>query len=392
MTVQPATCVARGGPRPEQQSGLINPPLHRASTIVYPDVTSYMKRHERFYDGVMYGSHGTATTFALAEALSALECAAGTVITPSGSAAIALALASCLSAGDHVLLADTVYGPTRRFAETVLRRFGIAVDYFDPLAGVSIARLFQPETRAVFLESPGSATFEMMDIPAVAALARSRGALSIMDDSWASPLNFQPLRAGVDFSIQSGSKYIGGHSDLVIGSISVASREHYERIRDMSARWGCHVSPDDCYLAMRGLRTLSVRMERHQANARHLSEWLRGQPEVRQILWPALEDDAGHALWRRDFRGASGVFGLVMNPMTSTQRCAFFNGRSLFALGSSWGGHESLMVPTVPAPERTCRRVPQGELVRIHAGLEDAEDLIADLQAAFAGLRAEGAA
>lgn len=387
-TSKGATVATHGGPRPDEQSGVLNPPVYRASTVFYPTVDAYKKRHDGYYDDVIYGLYGTKTTFALAEAISKLENASETLITSSGTAANALAAAAFLSAGDHLLAADCVYGTTRKFFETILQRFGVEVSFFNPRAGDEIRSEFRCNTRAVFLESPGSQLFEMIDIPAVVEAAKAAGAVTLIDNTWATPLNYRPLDHGVDISIQSGTKYFSGHSDIMIGSISVRSRAHFEQIKDMAGRWGNCASPDDCYLAHRGLRTLDVRMERHQRNALRLIEWLRRQHEVVRIRYPALEDDPGYPIWRRDYAGASGLFGVELKKMSDHAAAAFFDHLSLFGLGSSWGGYESLLVPAWPKPVRVANTVnEEHDLIRVHAGLEDPADLIADLDAAFERMR-----
>jgi cystathionine beta-lyase len=386
VAARAATLAARG-PTP-RRTGPLNTPVHRASTILYETVAAYEARHEGFYEDVTYGLYGTETTFAFAEAVAALEAGHKTVVTSSGTAAIALGLIACVKAGDHVLVADTVYGATRRFCEEYLRRFGIEVSYFDPLVGEDVSAHLRANTAAVYLEVPGSQTFEMVDVPRLAALARAHGALTLIDNTWATPLFFQPLKHGVDISIQSGTKYFSGHSDLLLGTLTAASSEVYERLKDAAGRFGNCASPDDCYLAHRGLRTLDVRLRRHEANARRLIDWLLARRDVRRVLYPGLSSDPGHALWRRDFQGASGLFGVVLDPAYAAARAAFFEDLRWFRIGSSWGGYESLMVPAAPAPVRSHRPPPKdGFLVRIHAGLEEPEDLIADLALAFERVR-----
>lgn len=381
-TAAPATLAARGVDN--RARGPVNTPIQRASTILYDDVTEYENRHAGFYDRVIYGLYGTETSFALAADVAALEGGSHTVVTASGTAAIALSLTSCVRAGDHVLVADCVYGSTRRFCDEILRRFGVEVEYFDPLEGALLRRRFRSNTVAVYLESPGSHTFEISDVPALAGIARKRGVLTLMDNSWATPLLFRPLDAGVDISLQSASKYFSGHSDVMLGTVTVRNAELYARIKDTVGRFGDHASPDDCYLVHRGLRTLDVRMRRHEANALQLIEWLQTRPEVMRILSPALPSDPGHAIWKRDYTGMSGLFGVVLQPQFEAVRQSLFAGLQWFRLGSSWGGFESLMVPAAPAPVRHHRPAPEdGFLVRIHAGLEDPADLIADLEAAL---------
>jgi cystathionine beta-lyase len=378
------TLLVTGGRDPDGHHGAVNPPVYRASTILYPDVEAF--EAPRQLRGVYYGRGGVPTTFALEDAIAALERAAGAVVTGSGKTAVAQALLTFLEAGDHLLMVDSAYAPTRQFCDRVLARFGVETTYYDPLIGAEIAGLIRPETKVVFLEAPGSLTFEMQDVPAIAQAAHAGGAVVMMDNTWATPLYFKPLAHGVDISIQAATKYIGGHSDLLMGT-AAATEEHYPRLRRGMQDLGCYVSPDDCYLALRGLRTLSVRLERHQANALKLTSWLRQRPEVERMLYPALPDDPGHALWRRDFQGASGLFGFLLKPCPEMAWHALVEGLELFGLGASWGGYESLIMPNRPERYRTATTWdPSLPSLRIHAGLEDPDDLIADLEAGFARL------
>lgn len=378
--------LAASGPH-STKSGPLNTPVVRASTIVYDTVEAYLKRHDGFYDDVIYGLYGTDTTYALAEAVNALEGGHMSVITSSGTAAIAIGFASFLRSGDHALVADCAYRSTRKFCEQTLSRLGVEVTYFDPLALDGLADLFRPNTKVVYLESPGSLTFEMTDIRQATQIARRHGAVTLIDNTWATPVLFRPLEHGIDVSIESATKYLSGHSDVMLGTLTAGTREVYERLKETAASWGNCAGPDDCYLVHRGLRTLDVRLERHQRNAEQLIDWLLRRQEVRRILYPAHESDRGHALWKRDYKGASGLFGVVLEGGVERNAAALFNGLQLFKLGASWGGYESLMVPAWPPPVRTCRPAPQdGYLIRVHAGLEDPADLIEDLDAAFGRL------
>jgi len=367
--------------------GLLNPPVHRASTIVYDKVEDYINRHSRMYDGVIYGLYGTETTFALAAAVAELEAGHKTVITSSGTAAISLSLSAFLSAGDHLLMIDSVYRSTRRFCDEVLARYGVEVSYFAPDVGGGIASLIRPNTRMVFLETPGSLTFELPDIRAITQVTRARDIVTALDNTWATPMLFRPVEHGVDVSIAAATKYLSGHSDVMLGTMTAANEEIFRRLKDSAARWGNSVSADDCYLVHRGLRTLGVRLERHQRNALDLIGWFERQPEVRRVLYPAHPSDPDHQTWKRDFDGASGLFGVLLDPMTSGEMSVFYDGLQLFKMGASWGGFESLMVPAWPLPTRSCSPVEEGALVRVHAGLETSTDLIQDLEAAFARLR-----
>ncbi len=383
------TLLVTGGRQPKDHQGAVNPPIYRASTILYPNVEAF--EAPRQLRGVYYGRGGVPTTFALEDAIAALEGAAGAVVTGSGKTAIAQALLAFLQAGDHLLMVDTAYAPTRQFCDRVLTRFGVETTYYDPLIGAGIDRLIRPDTKVVFLEAPGSLTFEMQDVPALARVAHARGLVVMLDNTWATPLYFKALQHGVDISIHAATKYIGGHSDLLMG-VASATEEHYPRLRRGMQDLGCYVSPDDCYLALRGLRTLAVRLERHQANALKLTAWLKGRPEVERVLYPALPDDPGHALWRRDFQGASGLFGFLLKPCPDEAWHALVEGLELFGLGASWGGYESLIMPNRPERYRTATHWdPAFPSLRIHAGLEDADDLIADLEAGFARLNAASA-
>lgn len=381
--------LAATGPRPPS-SGPINPSVERASTILYPTVENYMNRHDGFYDDVIYGLYGTGTTFALAETVAALEGGYMSVITSSGSAAITLAMISFLKAGDHALVADCVYGSTRKFCEQTLRPLGVEVSYFDPLADAeTFAATFRPNTQLVYFEAPGSQTFELSDLPKLAAIARARGAVTLMDNTWATPIFFRPIEHGIDVSIASATKYLSGHSDVMLGTATMATAEHYERVKDTVGRWGNCAGPDECYLVHRGIRTLDVRLERHQRNAMQLIDWLERQPLVKRVLYPALHSDPGYSIWRRDFKGASGLFGVVLDERCRAVAASFFDHLERFKMGSSWGGFESLAVPAWPPPERLHRPAPaDGYLIRVHAGLEDPADLLADLADGFHRLHA----
>jgi cystathionine beta-lyase len=318
-------------------------------------------------------------------ALEGPQCA-GVGIAPSGLAAISTTLLAVLKAGDHILVCDNIYRPTRNFCQGVLARYGVETTYFDPLIGAGIAALFKPNTRAVFCESPGSLTFEVQDVSAIAGVAHTHGAAVILDNTWATPIHFQPLKNGVDLSVQAVTKYIGGHADLMMGYIA-ANERHAARLSDFHANTGLYVSGDDCFLALRGLRTLPIRLKRHQETATTLANWLKTRPEVSRVLYPALEGDPGHALWKRDFGGACGLFGVVLKPATHKGVAAMIDGLKHFGIGFSWGGYESLCVPA--DIRRTAGTfAAKGPVIRIHAGLEDPQDLIADLTAGLERLKA----
>ena len=377
----------RGEPEPE---GTVNLPVYRASTILSPDIESYLRRFDdgRAYEAITYGANGTQNARALAETVAALEGGCRTVVTASGLSAITMTLCAFASAGDHVLVADSVYGPTRRFCDEVLARYGVEATYYEPGIGADIRRLFRDDTRLVFLEAPGSLTFEMQDVPAIAGAARAAGILTAMDNTWATPLFFKPLAHGVDISVQAGTKYFAGHSDLVIGLVTLAGEALYRRLADTVMAFGEVSGPDDCYLALRGLRTLSVRIRRQARSALALATWLAEQPGVRRVLYPPLPGDPGHALWRRDFEGAASLFGLVLDTADRNAVARMVDGLELFRIGSSWGGYESLVaLYDTPLPRSAAPWAEAPFLMRLHVGLEDPEDLMADLDAGLRRLR-----
>jgi cystathionine beta-lyase len=375
---KPDTIAIAAGRMTEAHFGMVNTPVYRASTVLFPDFESLENRTHPY----QYGRRGTPGSRSLEEALCTLEGGARTVLVPSGLNACATAILSVLSAGDHLLVADSVYEPTRHFCDREMRRFGVETSYFPPLA--DIEPYLKPNTKAVFCESPGSLTFEVQDIPAIAAKAHAAGASVLMDNTWATPLLFPAIAHGVDLSIQAVTKYIGGHADLMMGAIT-ANDAHAKRLVQFHGGSGLFSSGDDIYLALRGLRTLPTRLKRHAETAMRLIGWLKARPEVTRILYPALPGDPGHALWRRDFKGANGLFSFELKPVSKEAVAAFMTGFSHFGLGWSWGGFESLIVPA--HINRSAAPFPAaGPVLRIHAGLEDAEDLIADLERAFARL------
>ena len=362
--------------------GVVNTPVYRASTILYPDLATLESGDVPYF----YGRRGTPSSKSLEDAVTALEGGAHTVICSSGLNAIAVAILAVCGAGDHLLMVDSCYAPTRHLCDKTLSRFGIETTYYDPLIGGNIASLLRPNTKAVFCESPGSLTFEVQDVPAIAAAARAQGASVLLDNTWATPLYFKAFAHGVDLSIQAATKYVGGHADVMIGYVC-ADESHAPRLARTHDHLGIYASGDDCFLALRGLRTMAVRLARHQETALKLSRWLSSRPEVSRVLYPALESDAGHALWKRDFTGATGLFGVVLKSIPHKALAAFFDSLKLFGMGFSWGGYESLIVPS--RPQRTASRfAADGPLIRIHAGLEDANDLITDLEQGFAAMRA----
>jgi cystathionine beta-lyase len=346
-------------------------------------------RDSRYEKGTLYyGRYGNPATFELESMMTELEEGAGCVAVSSGLTACVISLMAFAEAGAHVLVADTVYGPTRMFCDNVLKRYGVSVTYFDPMVGVGLAEFIQDNTQAVFFEAPGSATFEIPDIPAISAVAKKAGITSILDGTWSTPLYCQPLTLGVDVVVHSGSKYISGHSDAMLGFIVAATEEHYNKARKMSLSFGDRAGANDVFLALRGLRTLSVRLRQHSESTSKCIQWLEKQPEVVRILHPAHPDCTGHEFWLRDFKGAAGLFSVVFKQGTEENVRAMVDKLSLFGIGLSWGGFESLALPVDPTPFRTATKwVSEGPVVRFNIGLEDTDSLINDLSAAFTFLK-----
>jgi cystathionine beta-lyase len=383
---KPATLAGHLGRDPRRFLGAVNTPVFRASTILFDTVADLERAARGAYDGLSYGLHGLPTVTDLQAAVAAIEGGHAALAVPSGLTATTLPLLALLEAGDHVLVTDAVYGPTRRFCSHHLPRYGIEVGYYDPLAGVAIERQFRPNTKLVFAESPGSLTFEVQDIPAIAAVAHARGARVVLDNTWATPFGFASFAHGVDVSVHAATKYIGGHSDVLLGVI-VANEATFAPLHRYWTDVGVTASADDCFLGLRGLRTLPLRLARHQASALEIARWLAARPEVREVLYPALPGARGHELWRRDFTGASGLFGVVLQPVAAERIAAMLDGMTLFRMGWSWGGFESLVIPTYPERARTATRwAGGGPCLRFHVGLEDPADLVADLDAGFARL------
>ena len=380
------TMLVAAGRDTQAQKGFVNPPVVHGSTVLYPTAEDLHAHRGEF----QYGRRGTPTTKALQEALMALEgpqCA-GVALAPSGLSAITTTLLAVLKAGDHLLVCDNAYRPSRNFCDGVLARYGIETTYFDPLIGAGIAALFKPNTRAVLVEAPGSQSFEMPDIPAIAGVAHARGALVIDDNTWATPLYHRSLEQGVDISMQAATKYIGGHSDIMFGTIS-ASAKAWPQIEEAIRLLGVCAGPDDVFLALRGLRTLAVRLEQHQRSGLEMARWLAARPEVTRVLHPALEDDPGHTIWKRDFTGASGLFSIVLKPAPQKAVDALLDSLKLFGMGYSWGGFESLVIPFDCAPYRTASAwTPGGPSLRLHIGLENVGDLQADLARGFEAFNA----
>lgn len=376
-----ATSLVTGGRRKDWRGRLVNVSVQRASTILFDSIEELEKARPGLGQW-NYGLQGSATHWALSEALTELEPgAAGTALYSSGLAAVTGALLAVLKTGDELFVVDSIYGPTRKFCDTILKRLGIRTVYYDPLLGAEVVEQFTERTRAILLESPGSLTMEVQDVPGISAAARERGVVSLLDNTWATPLFYPAMAAGVDISIMALSKYVGGHSDVMLGSVTTTT-EHFQRVQRTCWDLGQAVSPDDAWLASRGLRTLGVRLRQHEENALKIARWLKEQPQVGRILHPALPDCPGHELWKRDFKGSSGLFSFELKDADKARRAAFIDGLKLFGIGFSWGGYESLVLTADPM--RKVSKAPAPNLVRLQIGLEDSEDLIADLAAALA--------
>ncbi|MFH1605636.1 MAG: cystathionine beta-lyase [Pseudomonadota bacterium] len=381
------TIVSHAGRDPERFDGVVNTPVFRASTVLFPDVASYQTRDPDNYKRMRYGIHGTPTTFAFEEAVAQLEGGHAAVALPSGLAAIVAALAAFAKTGAHLLVSDSVYQPTRNFCDKRLQAFGVETEYYDPMIGSDIAGLIRPNTTAIFCEAPGSLTFEMQDVPAIAAAAHAKGLPVLADTTWGTPYFFRSFEHGVDVSIHAGTKYIAGHSDVMMGII-VTNEAYWLKVRRAVADYGFCVSPDDCYLALRGLRTIGVRMRHQQESALKIANWLQARPEVLRVIYPALAGDPGHAIWKRDFSGAASLFGVILKAASDEAVDVLINSLELFGIGSSWGGFESLAIRANPGRYRSATKWrADGPLLRIHVGLEDPEDLIADLEHGFEQMR-----
>lgn len=378
------TRLVTAGRNPDEQFGFINTPVYRGSTVLYPTMDALVHRKARY----TYGTKGTPTIASLESAWTDLTGAAGTIIVPSGLAAVTIALMATVKAGDHVLVTDSVYQPTRHFCDTVLKRMGVEVDYFDPLIGAGIATLMRDNTTVVFTETPGSQTFEVQDVPAIAEMAHSRGAVVLLDNTWATPLFYPPHARGADIAIEAGTKYLGGHSDLLIGLVS-ANERWWPALRATFDAFGACAGPEDTFLALRGLRTMQLRLKEAERQALDLAAWLQTRPEVKWVLHPALPSCPGHEIWKRDFLGSSGVFSIVLQPASQKAVAAMLDGLELFGMGYSWGGFESLIIPFDCRGYRTASEWnPGGPCLRLQVGLEDLDDLKADLAEGFARLKA----
>jgi cystathionine beta-lyase len=379
------TKLAHSGSHPSDQSGIVNPPIYRASTVDYGTVAQMQTLRKNPNDNFVYGRIGTPTSKAFEEAVAALEGAERTIAVGSGLAAISAAMLAFLNAGDHILVCDNAYSPTRNLSENFLKRFGVETTYYDPLQGSAISNLFQTNTKVIYTESPGSHTFEIQDIPAITDVARKANIKVVMDNTWGAGYFFKPFEHGVDISVQAATKYYVGHSDAMIGTISMCG-ENIQPVLNSVRILGYNISPDDAYLALRGLRTLNVRLKRHETNALKIAKWLSCRPEIDRVLHPALPSCPGHDIWQRDFTGSNGLFGVVFKPLSENAMHAFIDGLELFSLGGSWGGYESLLLPT-DVTRTVTEWKKNKQCIRFHIGLEDPDDLIGDIESGLKGLQ-----
>jgi len=375
------TRLAHDGYEPRDYHGFVNPPVVRASTVLFPNAQTMVTEDQEY----TYGTRGTPTSRALCKAVDALEGSAGTVCVPSGLAAVTIPLLGFLSPGDHLLMVDSVYYPTRHFADTILKRMGVEVEYYAPEIGADIAALLKPNTKVVFTESPGSNTFEVQDIPAITDAAHKAGAIVMMDNTWATAIYFKALDFGVDISIHAATKYPCGHSDVLFGTVS-ANEKCWPQLIETHGTLGLCAAPDDAYQILRGMRTMGIRLEHHRKAALEVAHWLQDHPAVAEVLHPALESHPSHALWKRDFKGSSGVFSFVLANSGRAQAHAFLNALELFGLGYSWGGYESLALEVHLGDRTVAKGDYPGALIRLQIGVEDVADLIADLEKGFAAI------
>jgi cystathionine beta-lyase len=383
------TKIVTGGRRKEWSHGIVNPPVYRASTCLFD---SYQHMRDRVADPgakqLFYGRKGTPTQWALEEAITELEGGEGTMLFPSGVAAVNAAILACVKAGDHVLITDSAYEPTRSFARGFLKKMGVEAEFYDPMIGADIETLFKDNTSTILVETPGSLTFEVQDLPAISAAAKERGIMIVSDSTWGTPYYFKPLELGADISVHACTKYIGGHSDIMLGS-ATANKRMFLRLRQTAYSLGQTTSADDAYLGLRGLRTLSVRLRQHEQAGFKVAKWLQGHDLVDRVLHPAFEGTPGHEIWKRDFTGATGLFSIVLKAGDYPDTAHIVDDMKLFKMGFSWGGYESLILPSDPKPTRSATdwNAP-GPLIRLHIGLEDTDDLIADLEAGLERYRA----
>jgi cystathionine beta-lyase len=377
---KPDTLLTHAGSHPDRNQGAVNPPVYRVSTVVFPTVAAMKDGEKHPFDHMRYGRQGTPTTFAFEEAVTALDGGFGALATCSGQAAIATTLGALLHAGDHALISDSVYHPTRRYCSEHLAQCGVEIEYYDPLIGAGIEALIKPNTKLVYTESPGSLSFEIQDIPAIAKAAHARGVLVVTDNTWATGLFFDAFKHGVDISVQAATKFLSGHSDAMLGVISCRSKEVWTRIKNFMSYAGIAAGSEEVYLSLRGMRTLAVRLRQHQESGLKVARWLQDRPEVARVIHPALPGNPGHEIWKRDFTGACGLFALELKPCAQEFVHAMIDNLAYFGLGFSWGGFESLILPTTGAIHRSATHwQPVGPTLRLHIGLEDPDDLIADL-------------
>jgi cystathionine beta-lyase len=377
---KPETLLTHAGSHPDQNHGAVNPPVYRVSTVVFPTVAAMKEGEKHPFDHMRYGRQGTPTTFAFEEAVTALDGGFGALATCSGQAAIATTLGGLLTSGDHALISDSVYHPTRRLCSEHLARCGVEIEYYDPLIGAGIEALIKPNTKLIYIESPGSLSFEIQDVPAIAKAAGARGVLVVMDNTWATGLFFDAFKHGVDISVQAATKFLSGHSDAMLGVISCKSQEVWTRLKNYMSYAGIAAGSEEVYLSLRGMRTLAVRLRQHQESGLKVARWLQERPEVARVIHPALPGSPGHEIWKRDFTGACGLFAVELKPCPQEAVHAMIDSLAYFGLGFSWGGFESLILPTTGAIHRSATQWrPDGPTLRLHIGLEDADDLIADL-------------
>lgn len=379
------TLLTHAGSKPDEYHGAVNVPPHRMSTIVFRTYEEFEKVPNVPYS---YGRAGTPSTAAFEEGIAAIEGAYRSVATCSGLSAILTALIAFAEAGDHILMTDNCYGPSRKSCEEILRRFGVDVEYYPPMIGTEIEKLFRPNTKLVFMEAPGSLTFEVQDIGAITAAAKKAGIKTAIDNSWATPLFFQPLEFGIDISVMSATKYVSGHSDVMLGVVST-NEAAWPQVKRAALMLGLCGGSEELYLGLRGLRTLNVRLQQHQKNALDIAEWLANRKEVKSVRHPALPSCPGHENWKKYYKGSSGTFGIILHETNREKIAAMLNGMKIFNLGFSWGGFESLLFPEQPKPIRTAEVwTEEGFSLRLHIGLEDVEDIRADLDAGLARLAA----
>jgi len=378
--VKPDTLLTHAGSHPEKNQGAVNPPVYRVSTVVFPTVAAMRDGEKHPFDHMRYGRQGTPTTFAFEEAVTALDGGFGALATCSGQAAITTTLGGLLKSGDHALISDSVYHPTRRFCSEHLAHCGVEIEYYDPLIGAGIEALIKPNTKLVYTESPGSLSFEIQDIPAIAKAAEAHGVLVVTDNTWATGLFFDAFKHGVDISVQAATKFLSGHSDAMLGVISCKNQDVWTRLKNYMSYSGISVGSEEVYLGLRGMRTLAIRLRQHQESGLKVAHWLQERPEVARVIHPALPGNPGHDIWKRDFTGACGLFAVELKPCPQEAVHAMIDNLAYFGLGFSWGGFESLILPTTGAIHRSATHwQPKGPTLRLHIGLEDSDDLIGDL-------------